>query len=409
MTRGAPMGAPPMGAPRSVTRLVPRHAGTGLPTRLEAREASSHEGTVHLSPEQRRPESDGASSTADATIPDDLVPMLDELAGTIVEALGFGVAVVNIARPDGSLEVVSVAGDADARSTLLGHVDSAETWEQVLSRSEQWGRLRFADHRNEEADTTSLSWVPDLVPIDAEDAWHPEDSLFAPLTSADGTRLGILSVDLPREGRRPDDASRRSLEAFAMATALAIEHSTLRSRAEASERISRELATHDPLTGLGNRSMMIERLEHAATSRAEQRALMALVFIDLDGFKAINDVHSHAAGDAVLHEVAQRIRSVVRPHDTVVRWGGDEFLVLLENLDDEAAGRGVAERITRAVAAPVPFAGRELGVTASVGLAFGAGGRQMDPDALVRRADAAMYQVKKDGRNGCAVYVPTPE
>jgi diguanylate cyclase (GGDEF)-like protein len=361
-----------------------------------------------MPPEQCRPASDERANMADATIPDDLVSMLDLLAGTIVEALGFGVAAVNIARPDGSLQVVSVAGHPEARRILLGHVDSAETWEQVLSRSEPWGRLRFADHRHEGANAATLSWVPDVEPVDAEDSWHPEDALFAPLTSADGTRLGILSVDLPHDGRRPDGASRRSLEAFAMATALAIEHSTLRSRAEASENISHELATHDPLTGLGNRSMMIQRLEHAASARADQRELLALVFIDLDGFKSINDAHTHAAGDCVLHAVAQRIQSVVRPHDTVVRWGGDEFLVLLEKLDDEASGRQVAERITSIVADPVPYAGLTLSVTASVGLAFGAAGHQLDLDALVRRADTAMYQVKKHGRNGCAVYAPTP-
>ncbi len=360
-----------------------------------------------MPPEQRRQEPDRCASSADATIPDDLVSMLDQLAGTIVEALGFGVAAVNIARPDGSLEVVSVAGHPGARRTLLGHVDTAETWDQVLSRSEPWGRLRFADHRNEEADAATLTWIPDVEPIDAEDAWHPEDALFAPLTSADGTRLGILSVDLPHDGRRPDEASRRSLEAFAMATALAIEHSTLRSWAEASHRISQELATRDPLTGVGNRSMMIQRLGHAASARADQRELLALVFIDLDGFKSINDAHTHATGDHILQEVAKRIQTVVRPHDTVVRWGGDEFLVLLEKLDDEASGRQVAERITRIVADPILYAGLTLGVTASVGLAFGAAGLQMDPDALVRHADTAMYQVKKDGRNGCAVYVPT--
>jgi diguanylate cyclase (GGDEF)-like protein len=223
--------------------------------------------------------------------------------------------------------------------------------------------------------------------------------------SADGVLLGILSVDLPHDGRRPDAASRRALEAFALATALAIEHSTLRARAEASEAIAQQLATHDALTGVGNRSMMTRRLAHAASARPDRRQLLALVFIDLDGFKAVNDLHTHAAGDRVLQEVAHRVRSVVRPHDTVVRWGGDEFLVLLEQLDDEASGRLVAERITAAIADPVHYLGQELRVTASVGLAFGAPGRALDPDALVRRADTAMYQVKHDGRDGYAVGV----
>ena len=328
------------------------------------------------------------------TVSGDMVSMLDELALTIVEALGFGVAAVNIALPDGSLQVVSVAGDEDARAMLLGHGNTAETWEILLALSEPLGRLRFTDHRNEGADPITLSWVPDVEVIDAEDAWHPEDSLFAPLTSADGTLLGVLSVDLPHDGRRPNEESRRALEAFAMAAALAIEHSTLRARAESAERNARELATQDPLTGLGNRSMLIHRLEHAASARAGQRRPLAVAFIDLDAFKKINDRHTHAGGDRVLQEVAERIRSVVRPHDTVVRWGGDEFVVLFEHLDDEESGRLVAERIAAVIAEPILYSGAELRVTASVGLAFDAGADELDLDALMRRADTAMYQAK---------------
>src|SRR5450759_776199 len=153
------------------------------------------------------------------TVPDDLVAMLDLLAQTIVQALGFGVAAVNIARPDGSLEVISVAGDEQARKMLLGAVYSAEIWDQVLAVSEPWGRLRFADHRNEEANPDLLSWIPDFVPIADEDAWHPEDALFAPLIAEDGSRLGILSVDLPHDGRRPNSATCDALGAFAVSAA----------------------------------------------------------------------------------------------------------------------------------------------------------------------------------------------
>ena len=334
------------------------------------------------------------------TVPGDLVSMLDRLAQTIVEALGFGVAVVNIVCADGSLQVVSVAGHEDARTTLLGHIDTAEAWENMLSVSEPWGQLRYMDHRQGGIDESTMSWVPDVKPVDAEDAWHPEDALFAPLFSSEGVRLGMLSVDLPHDGRRPSEASCRALEAFAMATALAIEHATLRSRAEASEKISLELATRDALTGLGNRAMMIHRLEHIASARADQRELLGLVFIDLDGFKPINDRHSHGAGDRVLQEVATRIMSVVRDHDTVVRWGGDEFLVLLEQLDDEASGRRVAERITASVAAPIRYSGLDLHVTASAGMAFCATGEHLDYRELVRHADAAMYAVKHDVHDG---------
>ncbi len=105
-----------------------------------------------------------------------------------------------------------------------------------------------------------LTWVPDIEPIDAEDAWHPEDALFAPLIGADGRRVGVLSVDVPHDGRRPNAATCKALEGFAVSTALAIEHATLRARAEASEDRLREQASHDALTGVRNRSMLFERL-----------------------------------------------------------------------------------------------------------------------------------------------------
>ncbi len=339
---------------------------------------------------------------AGPSISEDLTGMLDLLAETIVAALGFGIAVVNIVRPDGMLEVVSVEGDQEARAILLGTVGSVETWERQLLVSEPWGRLRFADHANAANDTTLLSWVPDIEAVDDPDAWHPEDALFAPLTSSDGSLLGILSVDVPHDGRRPGPSTCRALEAFAVSTALAIEHATLRSRAEASERLYRDLSVRDPLTGLGNRALMRDRLTEALATPATG-SLLGLAFVDLDGFKEINDRHSHAAGDAVLTAVADRVRRVVRPEDTVVRWGGDEFLVLLQHLPDEQAGAELGARLAAVVAEPVWFQGRDLRVTASVGLAFRVPGACVGADELVRRADQAMYGVKVTGRDGFAV------
>jgi PleD family two-component response regulator len=106
--------------------------------------------------------------------------------------------------------------------------------------------------------------------------------------------LGTLSVDLPSDGRRPSSSTCRALEAFAVSAALAIEHAGLRARAEASERRFRHLARHDGLTGVGNRELLLERLRHALTRREKDR-LLAVVFIDLDRFKPINDQCSHDA------------------------------------------------------------------------------------------------------------------
>jgi diguanylate cyclase (GGDEF)-like protein len=338
------------------------------------------------------------------TVEDDVVAMLDLLAETIVQALGFGVAAVNITRPDGTMEAVSVAGNDGARDMLLGMVEGAEVWDQLLALSEPWGRLRFADHRSDTANIGQFTWISDVEPIDATDAWHPEDALFAPLIATDGSRLGILSVDCPHDGRLPGPATRSALEAFAVSAALALEHAALRARAEASEQRYRHLASHDQLTGVGNRSILLDRLEHAVAVRSENRSLLAVVFIDLDRFKSVNDAYSHQAGDEVLKTMARRIGALVRPHDTVVRWGGDEFLILLEQLPDEGVALDVAQRITSSVAEPLDHVARRLRVTASVGVAFGRPSDSLRTDELVRQADAAMYLVKNNGRNDFAVF-----
>lgn len=338
-----------------------------------------------------------------ATIPDDLIAMLDLLADTIVQALGFGVAVVNLARHDGSLQVVSVAGDTEARALLLGTTDTAERWQGLLAASEDWGRLRFQDHDHDLATPELLTWVPDTEIVDAPNAWHPEDALFAPLVAEDGKLLGVLSVDLPRDRLRPTMATREALEAFAVSAALAIEHATMRQRAEVSEQAFKRQATHDSLTGIANRALLEDRLRNAI-ARQDKGGIVALVFIDLDRFKLINDLHSHATGDRVLQAVAERVTAAVRPHDTVARWGGDEFLVLLERLPDEATALKVVQRISDSLTEPVKAEDRQVSVTASLGVSLLGPGDDVGADELIRRADAAMYEVKHTGRNGHAMF-----
>ena len=344
-----------------------------------------------------------AVDSRESPVWDDLSVMLDRLAETIVELLGFGVAAVNIVRPDGALEVVAVAGDTAAWEALLGSVNSAQSFEDIWAVSEEWGRLRFVDHRHQEDEEVAYYWVPDVEVIDAEDAWHPEDALFAPLIATDGTCVGILSVDLPHDGRRPDAATCRGLEAFAVSTALAIENAMHRLQAEESENHFRERALRDWLTGLGNRALLLDRLQRLVEEPGT--GLSALVFIDLDGFKAVNDRHGHLAGDRVLQAVADRLRAVSRVGDTVVRWGGDEFLVLLEDVSEEDAV-AVAQRVCAAASEPVFHRGLELCVSASVGVAYRQAGDPATADDLVIRADAAMYQAKAGGRDRWVVARP---
>ncbi|MEW5904939.1 MAG: ABC transporter substrate-binding protein [Pseudomonadota bacterium] len=158
-------------------------------------------------------------------------------------------------------------------------------------------------------------------------------------------------------------------------------------------------ATHDALTQLPNRALIRERLVNALQRSQRQGLSIALLFIDLDGFKLVNDVHGHEAGDALLKQVAARLMEQVRPGDTVARLAGDEFVVLCEQLEQPTTISALAERINEALRQPVDFNGTPLFVTASIGIAVGHGSTH-SADDLLRSADSAMYEMKQKGRDG---------
>ena len=154
-----------------------------------------------------------------------------------------------------------------------------------------------------------------------------------------------------------------------------------------------ERAVRDPLTGLSNRALLEERLRGALARDARSGGSTGVLFLDLDGFKEVNDRHGHAVGDAVLRTVAERLCSVVRPSDTVSRLGGDEFVVLVEGATPEALA-ALADRLRAAVTAPLSVAGLHLDVGVSVGSSLSTGG-DTDPQGLLSQADAAMYVAKR--------------
>ncbi len=166
-------------------------------------------------------------------------------------------------------------------------------------------------------------------------------------------------------------------------------------------RHERELAhqaTHDPLTNLPNRSLLLQLIDHALHRQDRTVGLTALLFLDLDRFKTVNDTLGHEVGDALLVEVAGRIQGVLRPSDTVARLGGDEFVVLCEEVRDEHQAVTLTQRMTSALEShPFDIAGNRIRVTASVGIALGTDLRA-HPEALLRDADAAMYRAKDRGR-----------
>ena len=151
-------------------------------------------------------------------------------------------------------------------------------------------------------------------------------------------------------------------------------------------------ALFDPLTGLANRAFFHEQLEHAVSIRTEHEPGTAVVFIDLDQFKQINDAYGHSVGDEVLAILGARLKTVIRAGDSVARLGGDEFAVLLAAVREPAEPAIVAERLLEQITLPIEVAGRHLSITASIGIALGSSGTE-----LLKQADAAMYRAKSNG------------
>lgn len=177
------------------------------------------------------------------------------------------------------------------------------------------------------------------------------------------------------------------------------------------KRIEQQLAHqahHDPLTGLPNRTLLSTRLHEALDRGREQGRGVAVVFVDLDNFKIINDSLGHDAGDRLLRNVSERLRRVLRPEDLIARFGGDELAVCLEQVSEAAQATQVADRMATALRAPFVLDGEQRFLTASFGVAL-AGPDQLDrsPEALLRDADAAMYRAKERGKARCEVFDAT--
>jgi diguanylate cyclase (GGDEF)-like protein len=154
-------------------------------------------------------------------------------------------------------------------------------------------------------------------------------------------------------------------------------------------------ALHDPLTGLANRVLLIDRLTQALARADRRGGRTGVLYVDLDGFKAVNDTWGHAAGDEVLETVAGRLAGAVRPEDTVARFGGDEFVILCEDLDDRAEAQQVADRVLGELAVPIRHRSGRCRLSASIGVVLADG--RMNARGLIDAADRAMYEAKRRG------------
>jgi diguanylate cyclase (GGDEF)-like protein len=163
------------------------------------------------------------------------------------------------------------------------------------------------------------------------------------------------------------------------------------------------LAHYDSLTGLANRTLFFDRLHQAMRMAKRGGHLLALLFLDLDGFKFINDTYGHDAGDVVLKETAKRLLENVRESDTVARMGGDEFTVILPSIENKKGAAIVAQKIIRAISEPYAIFNEQCAMSASIGISIYYGGEE-DTDTLIKKADIAMYRAKQSGKNCFAFY-----
>jgi diguanylate cyclase (GGDEF)-like protein/PAS domain S-box-containing protein len=446
----------------------------------------------------------------------DLRETLQVVADAVVDRLGFGGVAVNLLRPGDVCEVAAVAGPAELREALLGAQAPMEAVRDMLAACEPWGELRFLDHRKGEGIGRDIpEWIPPILPSDDPDAWHPDDSLFAPLCAPDGTLIGVLSVDMPDGGRLPDPQQRQLLEQFAAHAALAIEHSRVHTQMADSEQLFRAMfdrspiaiallteednritqvnaacewllgrdaaelvgspavelarpdpaprrrstdngtgpadqyevhftrpdgeeiwgrvnstllapatdigqrllltqieditqlrtmqarfahaATHDQLTGLANRALVLDQLAELLVRSQPPSARTAVLFCDVDHFKQINDTLGHAAGDQLLIEIGRSLTLTARAQDIVGRIGGDEFVLVAHPVPTRSEAASLAQRVLRTVRHPVDLNGEPVLPSLSIGVALSGPGDSAD--SVLAAADRALYTAKAAGRS----------
>jgi diguanylate cyclase (GGDEF)-like protein len=253
-----------------------------------------------------------------------------------------------------------------------------------------------------------IVWPPDAdtapttVVTRRPDGRVARDSVLVAVPVADGDEgVAVLTARWPRPGA-PPASQKEGIELFAAQAGASLRNAQVhRELASLKDRHAHE-AAHDSLTDLPNRRRFHEHLERVC-GRGRPGDLLSVLFLDLDGFKEVNDVHGHDCGNELLVAVAKRLRNCVRPGDIVARMGGDEFTVMLTRIEQVAPAVEVAERIREMLTEPFVLGGNaEVRISTSIGIAL-APADSADPGDLVRRADVAMYSAKRQGKAGWAM------
>jgi len=212
---------------------------------------------------------------------------------------------------------------------------------------------------------------------------------------ARGDAIGAVELYW-RTGKSPEEARMGLGRSLAQAAAIALDNARLYEEL-------RHQAFHDGLTGLANRALFSDRVEHALARSIRTGSIIGVLFVDLDDFKTVNDRFGHQAGDQLLRSIAERIVAILRPGDTAARLGGDEFAILLEDLHGQDDARLVAERLIHAIRTPTRLGDVDALVGASIGIALSTAGGELAPD-LLRNADFAMYRAKGAGKGRYEVF-----
>jgi diguanylate cyclase (GGDEF)-like protein/PAS domain S-box-containing protein len=279
--------------------------------------------------------------------------------------------------PDGPL-LLAIGRDISARRAA----------ERRLRAVSALGERALAGAPLEELAADAVEQLRLLLPLERAELRAGETVAYGGESTAHTLRLKLgPEAELATWFSRKIDDDEAS---FVRAVASILGTALVRLRSE--ERMRHE-ALHDPLTGLANRTLLRDRLDHALARSAREGTPTGVLFVDLDEFKHVNDRFGHAAGDAVLAEVGRRLRAAVRPVDTVARLGGDEFVVVCEAVDEDVA-LALGRRLDAAIRRPLGVSGSEQRLTASIGIALGSD----DADSMLAAADAAVYQAKAAGR-----------
>jgi len=284
-----------------------------------------------------------------------------------------------------NIPVAVVVKDANTRKYIL--VNRAFEILLGMPRSELLGRTVFEIHN-------------------AKDAQIIDEADSECLREPDRVNYREIEVDTPLRGARMQATSRiviKNSEGDAKCITTVIEDATERKKAE--QRIA-FLAHHDPLTGLANRAALTQKIEEAAARQRRRHEPFAVLLLDLDRFKQVNDTLGHPAGDALLTEVATRLRSLLRETDVLARIGGDEFAIIQPGeANQREAARAMAERILEMLARPFEIDGGNIGIGTSIGIAL-APEHESGSDELLKMADLALYRAKSAGRNGYCFFDP---